>query len=60
MSPWGRWKGNSDTLQQDEILMFPLGESTIESKVSGQAGQKQGSRRVKGRTDKEDGTASRR
>jgi hypothetical protein len=29
--------------------MFPLGESTTESKVSGQAGQKQGSRRVKGR-----------
>jgi len=40
--------------------MFLLGESTTESKVSGQAGQKQGSRRVKGRADKEDGTASRR
>jgi len=48
------------TQHQDEIFMFLLGESTTESKVSGQAGQKQGSRRVKGRADKEDGTASRR
>ena len=60
MSPSGKWKGNSDTQHQDEILMFPLGESATDSKVSGQMGQKQGSRRVKGRVDKEDGTASRR
>jgi len=36
--------------------MLPLGESTTGSKVSGQASQKEDSKRVKGRGGKVDGT----
>jgi hypothetical protein len=49
-------KGNLDMQHQTKIWMLPLGESTIESEVSGQASQKEDSKRVKGRGGKVDGT----
>ena len=41
---------------QTKIWMLPLGESTTKSKVSGQASQKEDSKKVKGRGGKVDGT----
>jgi len=49
-------KGNLDMEHQTKIWMLPLGESTTESEVSGQASQKEDSKRVKGRGGKVDGT----
>ena len=47
-------KGNLDMQHQTNIRMFLLGESTTESKVSGQACQKEDSNRVEGRGGKVD------
>ena len=49
-------KGNLDMQHQTKIWILPLGESTTESKVSGQGSQKEHTKRVKGRGDKVDGT----
>jgi hypothetical protein len=49
-------KGNLDVQHQTKVWMLPLGESTRESKVSGQGNQKEDSKRVKGRRGKVDGT----
>lgn len=49
-------KGNLDMQHQTKIWIFLLGESTTESKASGQACQKEDSKRVEGRGGKVDGT----
>jgi len=47
---------NLEMQRQTKIWMLPLGESTTKSKVSGQASQKEDSKKFKGRGGRVDGT----